>query len=117
MNMQVKNYSPSFGAKFQTTKILELTTLKNIQSESISDIVPEVKALWYKPIKAFGNKGIRYYAQCIGEKITDKYPEIADATMAILEFSRKNPKAKRVDFQEFVKPIINELGETIDITI
>ena len=35
----------------------------------------------------------------------------------LLEYTDKNPMATKKDLQEFVKPIVKELGETIDITI
>ncbi len=118
--MKINKISPqeiTFEKKFDTIKILETTTLKCIQSETISDIVPLVKELWPVPIKAFGNRGIRYYAQNIGNKITDKYPEIAEASLSILEFLRLNPKANKNELQKFVAQIVNKLGSSIDITI
>ena len=55
--------------------------------------------------------------QEISSKIYKKYPEIKESADAILEFTKTNPDAKRQDLQEFVKPIVNKLGEEIDITI
>lgn len=115
--MQIYKQTPSFGANLNTIKVLEATTLKNIEAESISDLKPIIDTLWPVKLKGTGNRGYRYYLSEIGNKIIDKYPEIAEASGAILEFSRKNPKAKRFELQEFVKPIVEKLGETIDITI
>lgn len=115
--MQINKTSPSFGINLNTVKVLEATTLKNIEAESISDLRPVIDALWPVKLKGAGNRGYRYYLQEIGNKINDKYPEIANASLEILEFSRKNPKAKRPELQKFVEPIVKKLGETIDITL
>lgn len=113
--MQITNTSPSFGIKTDTVKILETTTLKMIQSETVTDLKPIVDTFWKTPLKAAGNRGYRYYLQHIGKEITDKYPEIADATENILQFLKNNPSKQKL--QEFVEPIVEKLGKTIDITL
>ena len=104
-------YKPSFGIKYDTVKILETSTLKCIKSEGIHELRPVIDTFWDKPFKAAGSRGYKYYLQEIGRKITEKYPAIAEATNAILEFINKNPKAKKTDLQEFVQPIIDKLGK------
>lgn len=115
--LEIKSYSPYFGAKVNTINVLETTTLLNIKSETISELKPMIDTFWPVKLKATGNKGYRYFLNIIGDKITEKYPHISDASFELLEFKRKNPKATKKDLQEFVKPIINKLGETIDIEI
>ena len=51
------------------------------------------------------------------DKIVEKYPKVSDAAFEILDYTDKNPMATKKDLQEFVKPIVKELGETMDITI
>lgn len=117
--MEIKNsIAPiSFGTKVRTAKILEACTLKYTESDSIADLRPIIDTFWHKPLKAAGNRGYRYYIKDIAEKIMQKYPEIKQASEDILRFAASNPEAKRPQMREFVKPIIQKLGEEIDISI
>lgn len=65
----INSYSPSFGTKFDTIKILEASSSKIIESESISDLKPVIDTFWDKPFKGAGNKGYRYYLQEISSRI------------------------------------------------
>lgn len=113
----INTYNPSFGTKFNTVKILEASTLKYIESEGIHELKPVIDTFWGTPFKAAGNRGYRYYLQEISKKITEKYPEIKEASRAILNFAKENPQAKKQALQEFVKPFIEKLGKEVDITI
>ncbi len=115
MNMIINNSTPSFGTKVDTIKVLETTTLKMIQSDSVSDLKPIIDTFWKTPMKAAGNRGYRYYLQAIGNQITDKYPQIAEASSKISEFIKDNPSKQNL--REFVEPIVEKIGKTIDITI
>lgn len=113
----INSYSPSFGTKFNTVKILEAGTLKYIESDGIHELRPVIDTFWDKPFKAAGNRGYKYYLQEISSKIFKKYPAIKESADAILEFTTNNPKAKKQELQEFVKPIIEKLGKEVDINI
>ena len=115
--MQINKTTPSFGAKVDTIRVLEAATFKSITRESVSDMKPLIDALWPKKLKATGNRGYRYYLKNIGDKIVEKYPEVADAAFDILEYCDKNPNATKKELQEFVQPYIKKLGKTMDITI
>lgn len=117
MNMQITNTKLTFGTKFSTVEVLELTTLRRINSECISAQKKFIDEFWDKPFKAAGNRGYRYYMQIIGEKIMNKYPEIAKATEDIQNYLKHNPEASKNDLKEFVKPITAKLGNEIDITL
>ena len=114
---KVQNSTPAFGAKVDTIRVLEAATFKSITRETVSDMKPLIDALWPKKLKGTGNRGYRYYMKAIGDKIVEKYPKVADAAFEILEYTDKHPQYTKKDLQEFVKPIIKELGETLDITI
>lgn len=43
--MEIQN-NISFGTKFRTVNILETTTQKCIESESVADLKPVIDALW-----------------------------------------------------------------------
>ncbi len=113
--MQTSNIQ--FTAKLNTVKLLETTTFKIIERESISDLKPVIDSLWDKPLKGFGKGGYRYYLKIIGDKLLNKYPQLQEATYSILNFTDKNPNATKKELQEFVSPIIKKLGDTMDVTI
>lgn len=114
--MEIQN-NISFGAKFKTVNILETTTLRCIESDSVADLKPVIDNLWPEKFKATGSKGYKYYLQAIGNKIMDKYPEVAQATEKLKTYIANNPNAKKIDLQQHSKPIIKELGKEIDITL
>ena len=53
----------------------------------------------------------------IGEKITQKYPQIKRATEEIKKIIKENPNISKSELYNKSKPIINSLGNEIDITI
>lgn len=114
--MEIKN-NISFGAKFRTVNILETTTLRCIESESVADLKPIINGLWPVKIKATGSKGYKYFLQNIGEKILNKYPEIANATNSLKNYIANNPLARKVELQQQAKQLIKQIGEEIDITL
>ena len=114
---RIENTQPGFGAKVDTIRVLEAATFKSITRETVSDMKPLIDALWPTKLKGTGNRGYRYYLKIIGDKIVEKYPKVSDAAFEILDYTDKNPMATKKDLQEFVKTIVKELGETMDITI
>lgn len=114
--MEIQN-NVSFGTKFRTVNILETTTLRCIESDSVADLKPVIDNLWPKKIKSTGWRGYRYFLSEIGKQITDKYPEIAEATENMKNFITHNPNAKKIDLQQHSKSIIKTLGDEIDITL
>ncbi len=114
--MEIQN-NISFGTKFRTVNILETTTQKCIESESVADLKPVIDALWPEKIKATGSKGYRYFLQTIGERVQQKYPEIASATDSLRNYLKQNPWARKSELQEQVKPLVNKIGNEIDITL
>jgi len=116
--MEIRNNTNlSFGTRVKTVNVLEAATLKCIESESVADLRPFIDTFWHTKIKATGHRGYRYFLKEIAGKITAKYPEIKVAADEITAHSNKYPYLPKKELQQFVKPIINTLGETIDITI
>lgn len=111
------NNNINFRAHLDTAKVLEVTAQKIFQSDGIEGCKEVLKALSDKPIKATGHRGYKYYAQEIGKKITEKYPEIAKATAEIKDIVKKNPKLEKKDLREKIQPLIDNIGHEIDITI
>ncbi len=118
--MEITNYnlkSPYFGIKLNTASVLETTTLKIFKNDGIAGFKEVTQALSPNKIKAVGNRGYKYYAQLYGEKIITKYPEIAEATEQIKKIATENPHITKAELYLKIQPIINKLGDEIDITI
>ena len=106
-----------FGHKFKTVNVLEVTTQRIIESNGIEGPKNVILKLYDKPFKGTGHRGFRYMAENLGAKITEKYPEIRQATEAINEIIKENPNITKQELSSAAKPIIKQIGEEIDITI
>ena len=118
--MKIQNHSNiNFGIKLNTGNVLEVTSLKIFQSDGITGIKDVVNTLNGKPanFSCYGHKGFKYQAKQIGAKIMDKYPEIKSATDEIISITNKNPDMSKSELNDAVKPLIENLGKEIDITI
>ena len=113
----IKNNNISFGTKLETAKVLEVTCKKIFYSNGIEGVRDVVKALSDKPIKATGHKGYKYFAEQIGFKILQKYPQIAEATEKINQIINTNPNITKDALAKEIFPLIDEIGKEIDITI
>ncbi len=113
----IKNNKISFGTRLETGKVLEVTSKKIFYSNGIEGVRDVVKALSDKPIKATGHKGYKYFAEQIGFKILQKYPQIAEATEKINQITTLNPHIKKGDLAREIAPLIEKIGKEIDITI
>ena len=107
----------NFGHKLKTVNVLEVTTQKIIQSSGLEGPKKVILTLYDKPFKGTGHRGFKYMAENIGAKITAKYPEINEATNQIKNILKQNPDIKKQQLNELVKPIIEKIGENIDITL
>ncbi len=114
MIVQKKN-SILFCAKFETGKVLEVTTQKIFYSKGLKGPTEVIKTLNGKhPV---GNRGYKYMACKIGEKITSKYPKIKEATDEIKKIFDNNPEMSREQMAQKLKPVLDRFDKEIDITI
>jgi hypothetical protein len=112
------NTNINFGIKVKTADVLEATSMRIIYNDGIEGLKNIVKTFDTNTTKKnVGWRGYKYYAQNIGQRITEKYPEIAKATEEIKEILQKNPEINKKDLSKAVNPIIEKLGDTIDITL
>ena len=112
------NYNlPNFKAKIDTASVFEVTCMKIFKNEGIEGFKKVVNALRSEPIKATGHRGYAYHARITGDKIKNKYPEIAKASDEITKIINQNPDIKKKDLYEKISPIINRFGETLDIIL
>ena len=118
MNIQ-NNYhnNINFGVKLDSRKVLEVTSKKIFYSVGTDGIRDVIKALHPTPIKATGAKGYRYYADLYGEKIMDKYPDIAKATSDVIRIADENKFIKKTELAQLIQPVINRLGKEVDIVV
>ena len=113
----IKNNKISFGTRLETGKVLEVTSQKIFYSNGIEGVREVVKALSEKPIKATGHRGYKYFAEQIGGKILQNYPDIAKATEKINQIINTNPNITKDALAKEIFPLIDEIGKEIDITI
>ena len=115
MNIQKTNIS--FGEKYPTGRILEITTRKIFEPDGVMGYIDTVKKLHGNVPKYTGNLGYRKYAEEVGEKILAKYPKIAKATEDILEIASHNKSPFARDLKILVQPVLDRFGKTVDIVI
>lgn len=118
MNINNNHGKINFGHKFETYKVLEVTTQKILKSEALAGPKEVISILSEKDIsKGIGNRGYKHLAMIIGEKITQKYPQIKRTTEEIKKIIKENPKISKSELYNKSQLIINSLGNEIDITI
>jgi hypothetical protein len=115
--MNIQNTNISFGEKYPTGKILEITTRKIFEPDGVMGYIDTLKKLHGNVPKYTGHQGYNKYAKEVGDKILAKYPEIANATEDILAIAKctKSPFAK--DLKNNIQPILNKFKKEIDIVI
>jgi hypothetical protein len=115
---QINTYNnTSFGVRIKTANILEATTMRIFYNDGIEGFKDVIEKLDTSNRKATGCRGYKYYANILGNKVQEKYPEIEKATKRIQEILEENPQIKKADLYKKIKPIINEIGESIDVTL
>ena len=116
-SMNIQNTNISFGEKYPTAKILEITTRKIFEPDGVTGYIETLKKVHGNVPRYTGHQGYRRYAEEVSEKILAKYPKIAQATQDILEIadSHRSPFAK--DLKVKVQPILDRFEKEIDIVI
>ena len=117
MKINTQKINQNFGARLKTAQVLEVTSLKIFESDGISGCKNVIQTLAPIKQKGIGNKGYKYHAQIIGEKILEKYPKIKEATMQIKNILAENPNISKKALNDEIRPMINKIGQEIDIEI
>ena len=115
MNIQKTNIS--FGEKYPTGRILEITTRKIFEPDGVTGYIETLKKVHGNIPRYTGHQGYRKYAEEVGEKILAKYPKIAKATEDILEIAKNNKSLFAKDLKTLVQPVLDRFGKTVDIVI
>ena len=115
MNIQITN--TNFGQKYPTGKVLEITGRKIFEPDGISGYIETLKQIHGNIPRYVGNLGYKRYAEEVGKKIMEKYPEIANATNDIIKIADKNKYIRARELKEKIQPILNRFDKEIDIVI
>lgn len=115
--MKIQKTNISFGEKYPTGRILEITTRKIFEPDGVTGYIETLKKVHGNVPKYTGHQGYRRYAEEVSEKILAKYPEIAKATSDILEIAEKNRNLLSKDLKIKVRPVLERFEKEIDIVI
>ena len=115
MNIQKTNIS--FGEKYPTAKVLEVTTRKIFDADGVMGYIETLKKLHGNVPRYTGHLGYKKYAEEVSEKILAKYPKIRQATEDILEIARLNRSPFAKDLSIKVQPVLDRFEKEIDIVI
>ena len=115
MNIQKTNIS--FGEKYPTGRILEITTRKIFEPDGVTGYIETLKKVHGNVPRYTGHLGYRKYAEEVGEKILAKYPKIAQATEDIIKIAENNNSPFGKDLKILVQPVLDRFGKTVDIVI
>lgn len=118
MKVENINYT-NFKAKYQTSKILGITSRKVLDTDGMEGYIETIKSIIGRENipKYIGSKGYNGYAAKIAEKILPKYPKIAEATEKIQNILKENPLIFQKDLLKKVEPILRDFGAEVDIVI
>ena len=115
MNIQKTNVS--FGEKYPTGRILEITTRKIFEPDGVTGYIETLKKVHGNVPRYTGHQGYRRYAEEVSEKIFAKYPEIAQASKDILQIAENNGNLLSKELKVKVQPVLDRFGKEIDIVI
>jgi len=115
MNIQINN--TTFGQKYPTGRILEITTRKIFEPDGVNGYIETLKQVHGNVPRYTGHQGYRRYAEEVSEKILAKYPDIAKATKDILDIANKNKSLFAKELRPKVQPILDRFEKEIDIVI
>ena len=94
VDINIQHNNINFGVKLKTLSVLETTTQRIFSDNGINGIKEVTLSLRKSPFKATGQKGYKHLAEITGEKIIQKYPQIAKVTQSIKEFIEQKPMLK-----------------------
>lgn len=115
--MNIQKTSISFGEKYPTGRILEITTRKIFEPDGVSGYIETLKKVHGNVPKYTGHQGYKRYAEEVSKKILAKYPEIAQATQEILDIAKTHTSPFAKDLKIKVQPVLDRFGKEIDIVI
>ncbi len=115
--MELRCTNISFGEKYPTGHILEITSRKIFEPDGVTGYINKMKKLHGNVPKYTGHLGYRRYAEIVGNKIMAKYPKIKEATDEILDIANNFSYVHTSQLKEKVQPILDRFDKEIDIVI
>ena len=116
-NMNIQKTNISFGTKYPTGRVLEITTRKIFEPDGVTGYIDTLKKLHGNVPRYTGHQGYKRYAEEVSEKILAKYPKIAQATEDIIKIAENNKSPFARDLKILVQPVLDRFGKTVDIVI
>ena len=115
--MRISYDSTNFCQKYPTGRILEITTRKIFEPDGVAGYIETLKQVHGNVPRYTGHQGYRRYAEEVGEKILNKYPDILAATSEILEIAKNLDSPRTKDLKRAVQPVLDRFEKEIDIVI
>lgn len=116
--MQIRNNSQlNFEQKYRTRSILQITTGKILEPNGMEEHIKTIRSFYDNFPKYTGSGGYKKFSSELASKILPKYPNIKAATEEINSILENNRFMRTKDIKEKISPIINKIGEEIDIVI
>ncbi len=115
MNIQKTNIS--FGEKYPTCRILEITTRKIFEPDGVTGYIETLKKVHGNVPRYTGHQGYKRYAAEVGGKIIAKYPKIAQASEDILKIVEENKNPLPKDLKILVQSVLDRFEKEIDIVV
>ena len=115
--MNIRKTDISFGQRYPTGRILEVTTRKIFEPDGVEGYIETLKKLHGNVPRYTGHLGYKKYAEEVSEKILAKYPKIARATEDILEIASHNRSPFARDLKILIQPVLDRFGKQVDIVI
>jgi len=115
--MKIQKTNISFGEKYPTGRILEITTKKIFEPDGVTGYIETLKKVHGNVPRYTGHQGYRRYAEEAGKKILAKYPEIKQASEDILTIAENNKNPFGRDLKILIQPILDRFEKEIDIVI
>jgi len=115
--MEIRFDNLNFCQKYPTGRILEITTRKIFEPDGVTGYIETLKQVHGNVPRYTGHQGYRRYAEEVGDKIINKYTDIAAATKDILEIAQtlRSPYSK--DLKQAIQPVLDRFEKEIDIVI
>jgi hypothetical protein len=116
--MQIQtNYQINFEQKYKTRSILQITTGHILEPNGMEEHIKTIRSFYENFPKYTGSGGYKKYSSELASKILPKYPSIRTSTEEINKILENKKFIRTDEIKKEITPIIEKIGEEIDIVI